>query len=101
MSIVFGFYVPVGRIDEKGNDIYFEGGGTVLNFFAGLFGVYSSYYILCMHSIIAIHCIVFSFVCRGRLSSLLSTFPPPLLAAIYYACIVLILFTAQQKHLPW
>ena len=55
MSIVFGFYVPVGRIDEKGNDIYFEGGGTVLNFLAELFGVYSSYLFLCTHSIIAMH----------------------------------------------
>ena len=53
MSIVFGFYVPVGRIDEKENDIFFEGGGTVLNFFVGLFGVYSSYLFLCTHSIIA------------------------------------------------
>ena len=55
MSIVFGFYIPVGRIDEKGNDIFFEGGVTVLNFSAGLFGVYSSYYILCIHKIIAMH----------------------------------------------
>ena len=94
MSIVFGFYVPVGRIDEKENDIFFEGGGTVLNFLAELFGVYSSYYILCTHSIIAIHCIVFSSVYRGPLPSFLRTFPPPLLVAIYYARIVLILFTA-------
>jgi hypothetical protein len=94
MSIVFGFYVPVGRIDEKENDIYFEGGGTVLNFFVGLFGVYSSYYILCMHSNIAIHYIVFSFVYRGRLPSFLRSFPRPHIAAISYACIVLILFTA-------
>lgn len=100
MSIVFGFYVPVGRIDEKGNDIYFEGGGTVLNFLAGLFGVYSSYYILCTHSNIAMHCITSSFVYHGRLPSFLRSFPRPHIAAIYYACIVLILFTAQQKYLP-
>jgi len=94
MSIVFGFYIPVGRIDEKENDIFFEGGGTVLNFLAELFGVYSSYYILCIHSIIAIHCIVFSFVYHGRLPSFLRTFPRPHIAAISYARIVLILFTA-------
>lgn len=94
MSIVFGFYIPVGKIDEKENDIFFEGGGTVLNFSAGLFGVYSSYYILCIHKIIAMHCITFSSVYHGRLPSLLRTFPHPHIAAIYYARIVLILFTA-------
>ena len=75
MPTVFGFYVPVGRIDEKENDIFFEGGGTVLNFLAELFGVYSSYYILCTHSIIAMHCITSSSVYRGRLASFLRSFP--------------------------
>ena len=78
MPIVFGFYVPVGRIDEKGNDIFFEGGGTVLKFFSVLFDVFSSYYILCMHNIIAMHCITSSFVYRVRLTSFTRPLPRPL-----------------------
>jgi len=40
MSVVFGFYRSVGKIDEKGNDFFFEGGVCVLEFLPELSGFF-------------------------------------------------------------